>query len=164
MEKSRPIRNWNALEIYWDCKKRLSEKITHPCWFIAMPAATLDEVVFDKVPKPGIEHGSPGWETGVLTTRCDEIGKKVIWWTRAFELNERRCDEVFAEFQSHQPNPSSCVCSTHKMLMCAIRSQSHLIRNIVQALKFQPFKSSHLCSLATQKRNRMRSSGWNPLH
>jgi len=49
MEKSRPIRNWNPLEICWDCKKRLSEKITQPCWFIAMPATTLDEVVFDKV-------------------------------------------------------------------------------------------------------------------
>jgi len=31
MEKSRPITNWNALEIYWDCKKCLSEKITQPC-------------------------------------------------------------------------------------------------------------------------------------
>ena len=167
MEKSRPIRNWNALEIYWDCKKLLSEKIAHPCWFIAMPATTLDEVVFDKVPRPGIEPGPPGWEPGILTTR--QSGR---WWNwkegnlmnTCFRMKWEAMWWSFAEFQSHQPNPSSCVCSTHEMLMCAIRSQSHLIRNIAQALKFQPFKSSHLCSLATQKRNRMRSSGWNPLH
>ena len=97
MEKSRPIRNWNALEIYWDCKKRLSEKITHPCWFIAMPATTLDEEVFDKVPRPGIEPRPPGWEPGILTTRpsgrwwnwkegnlmntCFRMNWEAMWWS-----------------------------------------------------------------------------------
>ena len=28
----------------------------------------------------------------------DEIGKKAIWWTNAFEWNERRWDEMFVEF------------------------------------------------------------------
>jgi len=67
--------------------------------------------------------------------------------------NEMRGDvmKFLQNFESHQPNPSSCACRTNKMLMCAIRSQSHLIRNIVKALKFQPVKSSHLCSPATQK-------------
>ena len=40
----------------------------------------------------------------------------------------------------------------------SIRSQSHLIRNIVQALEFQPFKLSHLRSPASQKWKRMRAN------
>ena len=40
-----------------------------------MPATTLDEVVFDKVSRPGIEPGPPGWEPGILTTRPS--GR---WW------------------------------------------------------------------------------------
>ena len=84
---------------------------------------------------------TPGLETlhqtfwDVMELESSQFDEQML--SNEMEGNLMKCSK---NVELHQPNPSSCVCSTHKMLMCAIRSQSHLIRNIVQALKLQPFK------------------------
>jgi len=86
-----------------------------------------------------------------LMNTCFRMKWEAMWWS-FWKISIASAESFFMRVQYTQ---NANVCNP----ITITSDQKHC-----PALKFQPFKSSHLCSLATQKRNRMRSSGWNPLH